>query len=557
MASGLIICCVTHNIRTDEVPVLIVGGSLVGLSTALFLAQHGVEVLTVERHAGTAIHPRAGHLHLRTLELMRSVGLEEPLQRLSAERYFPNGGINEVRTLAEGEIASFIPDLNQGVAEFSPSRRLFVAQDALEPLLRERAEALGATLRYNAEVVSLEQDDEGVTATVRDRETGAVDRVRSRYVVAADGNRSPIRGRLGIGMGGYGELSRSATIYFRADCRQFLTGTELGVIYVTNAALRGFFRFERTGTSGFLVVNTLGDPTVPGALDVTRELTTDRAARLLQAAIGVPDHPVQVDDVAEWVATADAAERYRAGRIFLAGDAAHVVPPNGGFGGNTGIHDAHNLAWKLAMVVQGTAGGALLESYDAERRPVGELTIDQAFSRYRHRVTRELMTEDVPELVDDFSMEIGYRYRSAAILPDPGAVPGDAVAGHPRKALGQPGTRSPHVELAAGRSTLDLFGKGFVLLTGNAGRPWQEAAAMAARSGLPVAAPSAGTRSDEIAAAYGIGPDGASLIRPDGFVGWRSRNGVPDPAAKLSRALNGLLARPDVPVDTALDVQHS
>src|SRR5262249_35847870 len=151
----------------------------------------------------------------------------------------------------------------------------------------------------------------------------------------------------------------------------------------------------------------------------------------------------------------DVAERYQAGRIFLAGDAAHVVPPNGGFGGNTGIHDAHNLAWKLAMVVQGTAGEALLETYDAERRPVGELTIDQAYSRYRHRATPELMTEDVPELVDDFSMEIGYRYRSAAILPDPDAAD-DGVVGHPRKALGQPGTRAPHVELAPGRSTLDL-----------------------------------------------------------------------------------------------------
>jgi len=528
---------------TDEVPVLIVGGSLVGLSTALFLARQGVEVLTVERHAGTAIHPRAGHLHLRTLELMREVGLEPSLERLSAERYFPNGGVNEVRTLAEGEIAAFIANLNQGAAEFSPSRRMFVAQDALEPLLRERAEAFGATLRYNAEVVALEQDDEGVTATVRDGATGAVSWVRSRYVVAADGNRSPIRRQLGIGMSGHGELSRSATIYFRADCRQFLAGTELGVIYVTNPALRGFFRFERTGTSGFLVVNTLGDPTVAGALDVTRELTTEQAVRIVQAAIGIADFPVQVDDVAEWVASADVAERYQAGRIFLAGDAAHVVPPNGGFGGNTGIHDAHNLAWKLAMVVQGTAGPALLESYDAERRPVGELTIGQAFSRWQHRVTPEFMTDDVPELVDEFSMEIGYRYHSAAILPDPDAADDDALVAHPRKALGQPGSRAPHVELAAGRSTLDLFGVGFVLLTGDSGQQWQEAAAAAARSGLPVAAPLAGSGSDEIAAAYGIGPTGASLVRPDGFIGWRSRGAVPDPAAELDRALTGLLAR--------------
>ncbi|CND52227.1 FAD binding domain-containing protein [Mycobacterium tuberculosis] len=557
IARGLSIGRVTHSTSRDDVPVLIVGGSLVGLSTALFLAQQGIRVLTIERHPGTAIHPRAGHLHLRTLELMRSAGLEPALQRLSAERYFPNGGINEVRTLAEGEIATFIPDLNQGVAEFSPSRRLFIAQDALEPLLRERAEDLGATLRYNAEVMSVEQDAEGVTATVRDRGTGAVDRVRSRYAVAADGNRSPIRERLGIGMRGHGRLSHSATIYFRADCRELLRGTELGVIYVTNPALRGFFRFERTGDRGFLVVNTLGDPTVPGALDVTPGLTTDRAAALVQAAIGLPDIPVRIDDIAEWVATADVAERYQADRIFLAGDAAHVVPPNGGFGGNTGIHDAHNLAWKLAMVVRGAAGEALLDSYDAERRPAGELTVDQAYSRYRHRVTPELMTDDVPDLVDDFSMEIGYRYRSAAILADPGAADDGAPAGHPRQAGGRPGTRAPHVELASGRSTLDLFGSGFVLLTGASGRPWREAAAMAAQERLPVSAPEAGARSDAVAAAYGIGPDGASLVRPDGFVGWRSRSGSPDPAADLGRALTALLARSGMPAATVPGARHS
>ena len=534
---------VTHSMITGEVPVLIVGGSLVGLSTALFLARQGVDVLTVERHPGTAIHPRAGHLHLRTLELMRSVGLQPLLERLSAERYFPNGGVNEVRTLAEGEVATYIADLNQGVAQFSPSRRMFIAQDALEPLLRQRAEGLGAILRYNAEVVSLEQDDEGVTATIVDGKTGAVDRMRSRYVVAADGNRSQIRGQCGIPMGGYGQLSRSATIYFRADCRQFLTGTELGVIYVNNPVLRGFFRFERTGTSGFLVVNTLGDPTVPGNLDVTTGLTNERAARIVRAAIGVPDFPVEIDDVAEWVATAEVARSYRAGRIFLAGDAAHVVPPNGGFGGNTGIHDAHNLAWKLALVVQGVAGPALLDSYDAERRPVGELTIDQAYARWLQRATPELRPEGAPGLIDEFSMEIGYRYHSGAIVPDPGSAGDGTLVEHPRKALGQPGSRAPHVELAPGRSTLDLFGASFVLLTGDSGGQWKEAAAVVARGGLPVTAPLAGLPADDIAAAYGIGPAGASLVRPDGFIGWRSRGAVADPAAELSRALTTLLAR--------------
>ncbi|SCL27370.1 putative polyketide hydroxylase [Micromonospora rhizosphaerae] len=534
----------TKNTDSDELPVLIVGGSLVGLSTALFLAKHGVESLTVERHAGTAIHPRAGHLHLRTLELMRSVGLEEPLQRLSAERFFPNGGINAMETLAGGEIATYIPNLNEGVAEFSPSRRLFVAQDALEPLLRERAEQLGATLRYSAEVVQLYQDADSVTAVVRDRTTGDDRSVRARYVVAADGNRSPIRTQLGIGMRGHGLLSRSATIYFQADCRELLAGTELGVIYIDNPSLRGFFRFERSGTSGFLVVNTLGDPTRPGALDVTKGLTTERAADLVRAAVGVPNLAVQVDDVAHWNAMAEVAERYQEGRIFLAGDAAHVVPPNGGFGGNTGIHDAHNLAWKLAMVVRGAAGEGLLDSYDAERRPVGGLTVDQAYSRYRHRVTPELLADDVPPLVDDFSMEIGYRYHSAAVVPDADAADDCDIVGHPRDAAGRPGTRAPHVEYAAAVSSLDLFGSGFVLLSGRAGGAWRAAARVVVdRLGVPLQAHPAGAHPDLLAAAYGITEQGAVLVRPDGFVGWRSRNGAARPDDEIARALQSLIAR--------------
>ncbi|HEY5015394.1 MAG TPA: hypothetical protein VII59_01290 [Streptosporangiaceae bacterium] len=153
------------------------------------------------------------------------------------------------------------------------------------------------------------------------------------------------------------------------------------------------------------------------------------------------------------------------------------------------------------------------------------------------------MPAEIPGLVDEFSMEIGYRYRSTAILPDPDEADDDALVEHPGKALGQPGSRAPHVELAPGRSTLDLFGLGFVLLTGDCGQPWQEAAAAAARRGLPVIAPLAGIGSDGIAAAYGIGPAGAALVRPDGFVGWRSRGGAADPAAELSQALTRLLAR--------------
>jgi 2-polyprenyl-6-methoxyphenol hydroxylase-like FAD-dependent oxidoreductase len=525
----------------DEVPVLIVGGSLVGLSTALFLAHHGVPSLSVERHSGTAIHPRAGHFQLRTLELLRSVGLEEIVRRTSEESYFPNGGISAMESVRTGEIAVYVADLNDGVQEFSPLRRLFVAQDALEPILRERATQLGATVRYGAEVGSVQQTEDGVSAEIRNRATGEVRTVRAGYLVAADGWRSPIREQLGIGMHGYGQLSRSATIYFRADCAELLEGTNLGVIYVFNPKLRGFFRFERSGRAGFLAVNTLGDPREPGALDVTHDLTADGARELVRTAIGVPDMPVTVDDVAHWEATADVADRYQVGRIFLAGDAVHALPPNGGFGGNTGMQDAHNLAWKLAMAVRGVAGDELLATYDAERRPIGQSMIEQAYTRYARRVTPEVAGDDLPDLIDDLWIEIGYRYSSAAVISegdDDGALIQD-----PRALAGRPGSRAPHVELrCAGRtsSTIDLFGRHFAVLAGADGAPWAAAAADAApRVGVPIDAHVLG---GEFESAYGVSAAGAALVRPDGFVAFRSRDAVDDPTATLERALRSVLA---------------
>src|SRR5947209_14933033 len=187
--------------------VLIVGGSLVGLTTALFLRLHGVSCTAVERHASTAIHPRAGHFQLRTVEILRSAGLETAVRGRGEEQYHPDGGINNVESLAGREIASYFPNLNAGVEEFSPTVRLFVDQDDLEPILRARAEELGAELRYRSECTALSQDPEGVSATVRDLESGEERTVRARYVIAADGNRSPTRERLGIAMRGHGLLS--------------------------------------------------------------------------------------------------------------------------------------------------------------------------------------------------------------------------------------------------------------------------------------------------------------------------------------------------------------
>src|ERR671928_367305 len=238
--------------RDEDVAVLIVGGSLVGLTTAMLLAHHGVPPLVVERHAGSAIHPRAGHFQLGTMELLRQLGLEDRVREKSLETYSPTGGISAVESLAGRELATYVKELNEGVEGFSPTVRVFINQDVLEPLLYERALELGATVRRRTEAIALEQDDDGVTVTLRDLDSGDESEVRARYVVAADGSRSPMRRRLGIGMRGYGQLSRSITIHFRADCGELLRDRNQGVFYVHNPKLRGFFRLDRTGGTGFL-----------------------------------------------------------------------------------------------------------------------------------------------------------------------------------------------------------------------------------------------------------------------------------------------------------------
>src|SRR5271170_7883243 len=448
-----------HDNPMIETDVLIVGGSLVGLSTATFLSWHGVPNLSVERHHGTAIHPRAGHFHLRTLEVLRSVGLEGRVRAASEEQFDPDGGINAVESLAGREIATYIANLNEGVAAISPSTRLFMTQQSLEPLIRERAEELGAAMLYATELVSFEQDADGVTGFIRNVISGETDTVRAKYMIAADGNRSPIRDRLGIATRGPGHLAECITIYFHADCGAALRGRNLGVIYVFNPDLRGFFRLVRTGDSGFLAVMTRGDMSAPGATDVAQGITEGRCIAFVHSATGMTDATVEIEDIAPWRAVAEVAERFVDGRVFLIGDAAHVMPPMGGFGGNTGVQDAHNLAWKIALVLKGLAGPDLLATYNTERQPIGELAIQQAYTRYVLRVVPERGKEGMQPLVDDLSMEIGYRYHSPAIASE--AETGAALYEDPRRSHGMPGTRAPHVSLlrdGARISTLDLFG---------------------------------------------------------------------------------------------------
>jgi hypothetical protein len=425
-------------------------------------------------------------------------------------------------------------------------------QQVLEPILLERARELGARFMYSHEVTDVEQDDDGVSLIARHVDDGTEIRVRCRYLVACDGNRSPIRERLGITMSGHGLLSRSITIYFRADCVEALGGRNLGVIYVSNPTLRGFFRLERTGQGGFLCVFTVGDINAPGARFVADSITDEGALELVRAAVGDPELDAHVEAVDKWIASADNASSYQSGRIFLAGDAAHTMPPTGGFGGNTGIHDAHNLAWKMALVLRGVAGPALLDTYDAERHPCGRRAVEQAYNRYVTRSDPDLGTEGMAPAIPDLHVEFN-RYRSTAVIPEPGFVDDGRPDIDARESRALPGTRAPHVELTRdGKaiSAIDLYMGNFVLMAGPDGGVWRDAAAGASEAvDVEIEYHQIGADlhdGGDFCERYGIESGGAVLVRPDGYVAWRSRQAAPgDPEQVLLGALAKVLARSD------------
>lgn len=534
----------------EETPVLISGGGLVGLSAAMFLAQHGAAALVVEKLKAPSPLPRAAFFHMRTLELFREAGIEEAVREQSEREFEPDGAVVAVESLAGRQIASFIPTLNEGVEEVSPCRRLFVSQPGLEPILRRRAEEGGARILNGHELVSSTQGDDGVVCVLRDIETGEERRVRAQYVIGAEGPRSPLRESLGIAMDGHGVFSNSVTIYFKADLSEHVVGRDMSVIYVINPVLSGFFRFEKDGKRGFLAINVVGDPVAhpEAAANASADTSEARLVELVRAATGVPDLAVETEGIMRWRCTADLARRYQDGRIFLAGDAVHLMPPTGGFGGNTGVHDAHNLAWKLALVLKGVAGRELLDTYEMERRPVGHFTVEQAYARYVTRTAQYLRATDYQPIAHDFGIELGYLYNSTAVLTEPGSPEGHE---DPRQSFGRPGSRAPHLWLernGARISTIDLFGNGFTLLAAQGGADWVATARQVAAElgGLPLTAHAIGydglaDPSGQFERAFGIDATGASLIRPDGFVAWRTHGAAN--AAQLRDVLDKILLR--------------
>ncbi|MGI5282714.1 FAD-dependent oxidoreductase [Nonomuraea polychroma] len=520
-----------------DIPVLIVGGGLAGLSTAVFLSHRGISCLLVERSPGLSDHPRFRGLTVRSMELYRSVGLAERIQAVGT----PGGdigGIARVKNLAHPGAVWEKTAWEDDTARLSPVDACSCDQNRLEPILAEYAERHRAVLRFGTELIGLDQDSDGVMALLRERASGAEHTVRARYVVAADGSGSLVRQLLGIGRDGPGVLGHQVSIVFEADIEPELDGRRFGACYVEDV-------------SGALLPRDGGLWQVsvsysPDKGERPEDFTDDRCLELIEAALGRAEPSARVRVAGPWDVAAAVATRFQEGRVFLVGDAAHVMPPSGGFGGNTGIQDAHNLAWKLAEVLEGTAGPALLDTYDEERRPVAELTLIQSLARMPLSwLGGDSEAPPLPPQIPHNTVSLGYLYRSAAVAEEDGA---DEVAVEdPRTPSGRPGSRAPHLVIEADgvrKSSLDLLGSGLTLLTGTGTTAWTAAVAQVAarHPGLRLTewriGPDGDARDVEgrWPGAYGVGPDGAVLVRPDGFVSWRARTLPDTPVEALAAA---------------------
>lgn len=540
------------NARVDDrVPVLIVGGSLVGLSASLFLGRLGIRHLLVEKHSGTSHHPRGRGNNVRTMELYRTAGVE-PAIREAASVLADNHGILQAGTLTGEDHEWLFKEIDPGgaLARFSPSGWCLCSQNDLEPVLLRHALELGGDVRFGTELTSFDQDGDGVTAVLRSREDGSLRTVRADYLLAADGPRSPVREALGIGRSGAGDLFHNVSVTFRAKRLAEVVGDRRFIAcYLTNEQASG----------ALLPVDNVEQwvfhiPWHPDRGEALDAFTDERCVEHIRTATGVPDLEIEITGKAPWHAAERVAERYSSGRVFLAGDSAHEMSPTGAFGSNTGIQDAHNLAWKLAAVLADWAGPGLLDTYGAERRPVAVATSARASARSaEHRHPGYDALPGTGRQKNVLAVALGYRYPVGAVVgtdPQAPAIP-DSF-----ESTGAPGTRAPHLWLRrAGErvSTLDLFERSPVLLTGPEGEAWHAAALrLAEQRGIPLdayrvsddpaheLAPEPGTN---WAQAYGVGADGAVLVRPDGFVAWRATVSAPDPETMLCDVLDALLRR--------------
>ncbi|KAH7133847.1 FAD binding domain-containing protein [Dactylonectria macrodidyma] len=536
----------------EEWPVIIIGSSMVGKTLGLLLGYHGVKSMSFDRHAAAGTHPRAAGLNFRTSEILRQLGLEDFTLEQSASEFDLNAGMLLVEKLVGGKVLKHLQEHDpEKVKDITPSSWVWISQRMFEPILGAHSDKYDSVQLHGHEVLFYEELDDGVVVVVKNLDTGDIRKHKAQYVVACDGNRSPTRQKEGISWDGPGVLRNSLSVSFKSDLSPFIGKRMVhGVIYVANEKIGGGFRLENEGKQGLLMVNNVG----PKADFAPGSVTSQEAREYFYACSGLAPDQVSLDiqSMNFWTMAAYTAGTFasKGGRVFLAGDSAHTMPPTGGLGGNTGIADAHNIAWKLAYVLSGKASSSLLDTYSTERQPIDEFTVLEAYNRFQNRVV--IQQPPAPE-APDIAIELGYRYPQGAFLPEHHYEVPKQLYDDPALPTAVPGSRFPHVFLEDTSSpdkrisTIDLVKKNFVLITIEPDSPWGLAAGQAPIE-LDVHAlhaKSSPYRDSkglvERKCRLNIGE--AILVRPDGFIAWRGERSDDGHVARLKGALEAILKK--------------
>lgn len=573
--------------------VLVVGSGPAGAATAILLARHGLEVTMITRSTWVADSPRAHITNQRTMEIMRAVGLEQACRAQATPReLMANHVLCESMAGEEfGRVWSWGNDparLSEYVTA-SPAPGCDLPQDRLEPVLLGEAARLGVRIRFQTRFDTLEQDDTGVTAQLTDLLTGRRERIRAAYLVGADGGQSAVADAIDLPFTGKAGVGNAMNVRFTADLSRYVEHRPGSLFAVLQPD-----RIDGMGNAMIRMVRPWDD-WVAGFVHLgerNSRLTVEQAEYEVRQLIGDDSIDVTITGLFPWRINHVVAESYSSGRVLCVGDAVHRHPPMNGLGANTCIQDAFNLAWKLAYVLTGRAGAGLLETYSAERQPIGEQVVDRAIASWRQgadllhalgldpaapveerlaqiavltapteggearRAAVAAANAEKAYVYHAHGVELNQLYASRAVVDD-----GETAFVYPRdrelysQQTSHPGARLPHAWVGVDArtvSTLDLTSpERFTLLTRARGAEWLTAAATVAEEfGIELTALSVGPGCD-VADFYGdfarlseIGESGCLLVRPDQHVAWRQRRlGSDDPAAQLRATLSRVLDR--------------
>ena len=575
-----------------ETDVLIVGGGPAGLSAALFLSEYGVDNVLVERYRWLSNTPRAHITNQRTVEIMRDMGLEETV----AEKATPQelmGDQSFCESLAGEELARLRtwgthPSRKADYDLASPSEICDLPQNLFEPILMDAAASRGTRVLFNTEYLSLVQDEDGVTATVRDRLSGGTYEIRAKYLIGADGGRSKVAEDIGLPMEGQMGVAGSMNIVLKADLSKYVAHRPSVLYWV----LQPGSDIGGIGMGLVRMVRPWDEWLILWGYDINGpepDVDEEEATRIAHNLIGDNEVPIEIQSISLWTNNRAYMTRYSEGRVFCAGDACHRHPPSNGLGSNTSIQDSYNLSWKLALVLKGKADPSLLDTYNAERAPVGRQIVERANKSIEEfgpifealglsetgdadqmQKNMEARKEATPEAAEQreklleavelknyefncHGVEFNHRYDSAAVVsdgtPEPAYDRDPELYYHPTT---WPGARLPHCWLERGGdrvSTHDLSGKGrFTLFTGIGGEAWREAAEeVSSRTGVGISCYQVGPGC-EVLDLYGdwarlseVKDSGCVLVRPDAHVAYRRQSVAGDCAAELAGVMDAIL----------------